>query len=274
MKQTIINEDILDLKLDREVDLIVTSPPYNLNIEYDSVRDSLSLKDYWIWVQNWLGKCYDLAAHTGRVCINVPLDVNTPSLGDLAFHANYVQLAKAAGWKYKNTAMWYKQNVINRTAWGSWKSASAPSMLTAFETVIIMYKGEWKKARRSESDITGKEFTDWTMNLWHITPETSKNGHPAPYPPELPKRCIKMFSYVDDVILDPFVGSGTTLVVAKALDREAIGVDISENYCEMTRKRLAGTEAHNLKDKWTDFTWTHKQHEKENSNSIMDVLGL
>jgi site-specific DNA-methyltransferase (adenine-specific) len=102
-----------------------------------------------------------------------------------------------------------------------------------------MYKHQWQKQRKGVSDITREEFLEWTNGVWTFSGESRKKvGHPAPFPIELPKRCIKLFSYVGDVVLDPFVGSGTTLLACLQLNRIGIGVEISESYCTLAVKRL------------------------------------
>ena len=123
----------------------------------------------------------------------------------------------------------------------SWMSASAPYVIAPVETILILYKGEtWKKPEKGVSDITREEFIAWTNGLWTFNGESAKRtGHPAPFPVELPHRCIKLFSYVDDIIFDPFLGSGSTLVAAAMNGRKAIGIDISAKYVELARNRIA-----------------------------------
>jgi site-specific DNA-methyltransferase (adenine-specific) len=108
------------------------------------------------------------------------------------------------------------------------------------ELIIILYKNTWKKTSGSkESDVTRDEFMSWTNGLWTFNGESKKRiGHPAPFPLELPKRCIKLFSYVGDTVLDPFVGSGTTLIAASMLERKGIGVDVDKGYCKLAKSRI------------------------------------
>jgi site-specific DNA-methyltransferase (adenine-specific) len=121
-------------------------------------------------------------------------------------------------------------------------SASAPYVIAPVEVVLILYKDQWKKTSGSkQSDITKEEFIAWTNGIWTFNGESKKRiGHPAPFPIELPRRCIKLFSFVGDVILDPFVGSGTTLIAACMNNRRGIGVDIDKTYCDLAIKRLYG----------------------------------
>jgi site-specific DNA-methyltransferase (adenine-specific) len=219
------------------IDLIVTSPPYNVGIEYGSNSDFLTYKEYLKFSKEWIRNCYKWSKTTGRLCINVPLDKN--KFGKNSVGADITQIAKSVGWKYQTTIIWNEQNISRRTAWGSWLSASAPYVIAPVELIIILYKDEWKKAKGGISDITKEEFIDWTNGLWTFNGESSKRiGHPAPFPRELPKRCIKLFSFVGDVVLDPFCGSGTTLIEAIQNRREAYGLEIDKNYIEIAERRI------------------------------------
>lgn len=226
---------------DGSVDLIVTSPPYNLDIDYDVYHDSVSYDDYLEWTAKWLKKVYLLAADDGRMCLNIPISNRKGVKGEgmISLYSDVVTVAKQVGWKYFTTIIWYGGHISKRTAWGSFMSASAPYVIPPAEAIVVLYKKQWKKKKKGESDITREEFIDWTLGVWTFRGESAKRiGHPAPFPIELPKRCIKLFSYVGDLVLDPFAGSGTTLVAAKMLNRRAIGVDISREYCELARRRV------------------------------------
>jgi site-specific DNA-methyltransferase (adenine-specific) len=106
--------------------------------------------------------------------------------------------------------------------------------------VVVLYKKEWKKTSGSlKSDITKEEFMNWTNGVWNFSGESKiKIGHPAPFPVELPKRCIKLFTYVEDIVLDPFLGSGSTLLACLDTNRRGIGIEIDKNYCDLAKKRL------------------------------------
>jgi len=134
--------------------------------------------------------------------------------------------------------------IFHNCSWGSFMSPSCPSFPTPFEHILVFAKEDKKLNRKGETDLTKEEFIDWSLALWKFPPETQmkKIGHPAMFPKELAKRCIKMFSYIDDTILDPFAGAGTTLVVAKELNRNAIGCELSEEYCKIIEDRLGINE--------------------------------
>jgi site-specific DNA-methyltransferase (adenine-specific) len=220
------------------VDLVVTSPPYNVDIKYASHKDAMDYDDYLSFTRDWLAKVFSLLKPDGRMCLNVPLDKNKG--GQQSVCADVTTLAKAVGFHYHSTVIWNEQNISRRTAWGSWLSASAPFVIAPVEVIIVLYKQSWKKTSGSgKSDVTRDEFLQWTNGVWTFSGE-SKNriGHPAPYPVELPRRCIKLFSFVGDTVLDPFLGSGSTLLACLQTDRAGIGVEVDEHYCQLATKRL------------------------------------
>jgi len=237
----IIHDNILTTRKisSEEIDLIITSPPYNLDIKYNSHNDTLSYKEYLNFSKKWLSRCFRWLKNDGRFCLNIPLDKNKG--GQQSVGADLTALAKKVGFKYHSTIIWNEGNISRRTAWGSWLSASAPYVIAPVELIVIFYKKYWKKTSGSKkSDISKKEFMEWTNGLWTFSGESKKRvGHPAPFPIELPRRCIKLFSYIDDTILDPFMGSGTTLIAAYLNNRKAIGLEFDKKYCELAKKRLS-----------------------------------
>ena len=222
------------------VDLIVTSPPYNVDIHYNSHKDDLSYDEYLEFTEKWLKKCYDLAKDDGRFCLNIPLDKNKG--GQQAVYADITELASKIGWNYHSTIIWDEGNIWRGNAWGSWMSASAPYVFAPVEVILLLYKKNWKKdsRRTRQNDITKQEFMRWTNGYWTFGGQTKKGagGHPAAFPIELPRRCIKLFSFVGDTVLDPFLGSGSTLIAAHLNKRKGIGVDIDKNYCDVAIDRL------------------------------------
>jgi site-specific DNA-methyltransferase (adenine-specific) len=248
----IINDDFLkiDYIKPNSIDLIVTSPPYNVDIEYEGYRDNIPYEKYLEFKEKWLRKAYDLLKPDGRICLNIPLDKSRGRTGEgfQSVYVDVVSIAKEIGFRYFSTIIWNESNISRRTAWGSFVSASAPYVIAPVEVIVLLYKHTWKKLRSGISDITPEEFKQWTLGLWTFPGENPKRvHHPAPFPLELPKRCIKLFSYVGDIVLDPFVGSGTTLIAAYLLKRKAIGVDISRKYCEIAKNRLINEAKVNLR---------------------------
>lgn len=236
---TIYNADSTRLTFipDSSIDLVVTSPPYNLDVAYNGYRDDVPYDRYLEWVDLWARELFRVASHGGRACINIPLDSNKG--GKRAVYADYVRVFLDAGWQYQTTIVWNEQNISRRTAWGSWMSPTAPFVTAPVEMVPVFFKGEWRRKKEGRtSDIERDEFLAWTLGTWDFPGENpGKVGHPAPFPTELPLRLIKLYSFVEDTVLDPFLGSGTSCAVAKQLRRRAIGVDIDEKYCAIAANR-------------------------------------
>ena len=235
------------------IDLTVTSPPYNLNIDYNSNDDSLPYVKYLTFTREWLTNVYAWTKSTGRLCLNIPLDTNKG--GKRPVGADITNIATSLGWKYHTTIVWNESNISRRTAWGSWLSASAPHIIAPVELILVLYKDEWKKKDRGQSDTERDEFIQWTNGLWTFNGESAKRvGHPAPFPEELPLRCIKLFSYVGDTIFDPFMGSGTTGVVAHKTERRFKGVELDDEYFSLSVNRIE----QEVKSGW-QTTLLHKQ---------------
>lgn len=223
-----------------KIDLVVTSPPYNLSIEYGKFDDSLHYEDYLKFTELWLKKVFILLKDDGRLCLNIPLDKSKN--GQKPVYADVLNVAQSIGFKYKTTIVWNEGNISRRTAWGSWLSASAPNVIAPVEMIAVLYKHTWKKKTKGTSTITKDEFIEWTNGLWTFSGESKKRvKHPAPFPLELPRRCIKLFSYKEDIILDPFLGSGTTLLAALLEGRKAIGVEINPEYVKLSIERIKNT---------------------------------
>ena len=243
----IINGDITELSLIYDsIDLVVTSPPYNLNIAYGSSNDYMPHDEYLKFSFDWMSKIYAAAKNDGRFCLNIPLDKN---LGEhTSVYADLVTMAKSVGWRYFTTIIWQQNHLGRRTAWGSWLSPSAPYVIAPVEMIAVFYKNQWKKIGNGSSDIAKKEFLNWTNGLWQFGSQNRNEifrgidkktkNHPAPFPLELPQRCIKLFSYEGDTVIDPFMGSGTTLVAAYNSNRKSIGVDIDTEYCQLALQRI------------------------------------
>jgi site-specific DNA-methyltransferase (adenine-specific) len=236
----IYNDDFLNINCigENTIDLIATSPPYNVDIRYNSFDDKILYDIYLEFTYKWMEKAYKLLRDDGRFCLNIPLDKNKG--GQQSVYADIITIAKKIGFKYHSTIVWNEQNISRRTAWGSWLSATAPYVIAPVEMIAILYKKRWKKISGSKkSDITKEEFIDWTNGVWTFMGERkTRVGHPAPFPVELPKRCIKLFTFVGDTVLDPFLGSGSTLIACVLTNRKGIGIEIDKNYCEIAKNRL------------------------------------
>ncbi len=238
----IVHGDCTNAKILKKntVDLTVTSPPYNLGMEYSGNEndDLMEYQDYLNFSNKWMKNVYAWTRATGRFCLNVGLDKNKG--GKRPVCADLTHIALKVGWKYHATIIWNEGNISRNTAWGSWKSASAPHVIAPVEVIIVLYKDTWKRERRGANDITGDEFKEWVKGMWSFPGESAKRiGHEAPFPRELPKRCIKLFSFVGDTVLDPFCGSGTTMIEAVINGRNGVGIERETKYCELSNKRIA-----------------------------------
>lgn len=235
---------------DNSIDLVVTSPPYNVDLgnnkynknPYDLYNDNRSHQNYLGWMKDILYILYRKIKTGGRICINIGDGKN----GSIPTSSDFIQIMVGMNYIPYTHIIWNKSQVGARTAWGSFNSPSSPSFPTPFEHILIFAKGSKKLQYKGISDLGKQEFIDWSLALWEFPPETrqSKIGHPAMFPEELPKRCIKMLSWVGAVVLDPFAGVGTTLRVAKQLNRKYIGFEISKDYCEIA-KSIIGAQGHN-----------------------------
>lgn len=245
----IYNADSTDLSFlpEQSVQLVVTSPPYNLGKDYGTARDDAAYFGYLEWVQSWCRELYRVLQPGGRLCLNIPLDINLSfddgkkrNASKQPVLADFTQLlVRDLGFVYNTTILWLEGNISRRTAWGSWLKASDPWVNTAAEAILVLSRDRRKRDGRGKiSDVNREEFMDWTLGLWTFNGQnTSQHGHPAPFPEELPRRLILLYSFRDDVVLDPFVGSGTTCRVAKNLGRRSIGIDVSSRYCGIAADR-------------------------------------
>jgi site-specific DNA-methyltransferase (adenine-specific) len=236
--QKLYCEDFLDFSAERNVNLIVTSPPYNVAKDYGAHDDASAYSDYLDFTRAYLAKLYDLAAPDGRLCLNVPLDKNKG--GQRPVGSDILQLALSLGWRYHSTIVWNEGNISRRTAWGSWLNASAPYVIAPVELILVLYKGNWRRpAKGRSSAISREEFMAWTNGLWTFNGASARRlGHPAPFPVELPLRCIKLFSFTTDTVLDPFCGSGSTLLACLETGRKGIGVELESRFCDLALRRL------------------------------------
>lgn len=239
---TIYNADATELAFlgDESVDLTVTSPPYNLDVSYNGYKDDVPYDAYREWVEAWARALYRVSSVGGRACINVPLDTNKG--GKRAVYADYVAAFLRAGWLYQTTIVWNEQNISRRTAWGSWRKPSAPFLTAPVEMIPVFYKQTWKRPDRGRTwAITADDFKNWSLGTWTFAgANPHRAGHPAPFPEELPRRLILLYSYHEDTVLDPFLGSGTTCRVAQRLGRTSVGVDIDAGYCDLAKASLSG----------------------------------
>ncbi len=232
------SESLLKKLPDNSVDLVFTSPPYNFGLEYTENQDDHYWEDYFSKLFRIFKECIRVTKYGGRIIINVQ-----PLFSDyIPSHHLISQFFIKEKLIWKGEILWEKNNYnCKYTAWGSWQSPSSPYLKYTWEFLEIFCKGDLKKnGARENVDISASEFKKWVVAKWSIAPARNMKtyGHPAMFPEELVKRVLKLFSFKGDIVLDPFNGVGTTTVVAERLGRHYIGIDISETYCEIARKRL------------------------------------
>ncbi len=219
---------------DDSVHLMVTSPPYNACKDYD---DNLTLEDYLLLLENVFEETYRVLVPGGRACINI---ANLGRKPYIPLHSHVIQIMQKIGFLMRGEIIWDK-NVGGGTAWGSWKSAANPVLRDQHEYILVFCKDTFsrKDSKEKENTITKKEFLEFTKSIWNFQPESAKKiGHPAPFPEELPYRCIQLFTFKDDVVLDPFIGSGTAAISAVKTGRKYVGYDIKKEYVEIAEKRI------------------------------------
>jgi len=226
------------------VDLIITSPPYNVGKAYgETVNDAKSYEEYLEFARLWLKGAYRVLKYGGRIAVNVPSCLQQSARSRYAYMTfDYVRLMREVGFVDMDWIVWVKSKdglpVAQSTAWGSWCSPSHPYLRDACEYVIVMAKGSKKRSdKKGKNDIKPEEFMQFTTNVWMIPPARDRE-HPAVFPKELPYRLIKLYTWEGDVVLDPFAGSGTTLVVGVELGRKVVGIEIEEKWCEVAVRRL------------------------------------
>ena len=235
---------------DDSVALTVSSPPYNLKIDYDNRDDNQPYQEYLAWLTDIFTEVYRVTKHGGRVAINIDAMTNRQDDKEKEYvrpiYAHLCNLMEPLGWKFRTEICWYKQNGVGKaTAWGSHLSCSNPVIIRNHEYVLVWSKGDYRlEGDNDQSDITKEEWAKMIYSTWFIQPETRKlAGHPAAFPEELVKRIIKLLSYRGDTVLDIFNGTGTTTYVAKLLKRHFIGIDNSEKYCDYARERLENADS-------------------------------
>jgi site-specific DNA-methyltransferase (adenine-specific) len=228
---------------DRSVHLAVTSPPYNVGKEYD--RD-LTLDQYRMLLQRVFVELYRVLADGGRACINV---ANLGRKPYIPLHSYVIQDMLGAGFQMRGEVIWNKgSSAGTSTAWGSWQSASNPTLRDVHEYILVFSKGEFsRKAKDKKSTISKAQFLQYTKSVWDFAAESAKRaGHPAPFPVELPYRCIQLYTFAGDVVLDPFCGIGTTCVAALKSGRRFVGYETDAEYVKAAESRLAAMQKGNM----------------------------
>ncbi len=229
---------------DNSLHLMITSPPYNVSKEYD---EDLSLVEYLEMLKKVFEETYRVLVNGGRACINVANLGRKPYI-PLSDYISKMMIE--IGFNMRGEIIWNKAaSASPSTAWGSWMSASNPTLRDIHEYILVFSKGDYKRELKKEeketkqNSILKENFMEWTKSIWTFNAESAKRvGHPAPFPIDLPYRLIQLFSFKTDIILDPFMGSGTTGVAALKSDRMFVGFEIKQEYIDLTNKRTAPFE--------------------------------
>jgi site-specific DNA-methyltransferase (adenine-specific) len=263
---TIINGDCVEVMKtlpESSVDLVVTSPPYGVNVKYDVYDDNLPMEEYWDFTIKWLTEAYRVLKDDGRIAVNVPIEVNVQERGGrILFNSEFWMRMKEVGFKFFGMVDLTEDSPhrVRQTAWGSWMSNSAPYIYNPKECVILAYKKSSKKLTKGESQWKGtptevkdeegnvktkmfyededkKEFMNLVFGRWEYFADT-KSLTKATFSLDIPSKAIKILTYKNDIVLDPFMGSGTTAVAAETLNRRWIGIELSENYTNIAKERV------------------------------------
>jgi len=225
---------------DHCVHLMVTSPPYNARKEYDK---DLTLEEYRQLLHDVFEETYRVLVTGGRACVNI---ANLGRKPYLPLHAMVIAEMLELGFLMRGEIIWDKAaSAASSTAWGSWLSAANPVLRDVHEYILVFSKGSFRRqAEGKESTIRKDDFLEWTKSVWSFPAASARQiGHPAPFPVELPRRLIELYTFKDDVVLDPFAGSGTTCLAARDLGRRYIGYEINPEYQQLAVERLAQEQA-------------------------------
>jgi len=228
------SENMKDIP-DKSVHLMITSPPYNCGKEYDK---DLTLEEYLQLLKNVMKEVYRVLVNGGRACINVANMGRKPYI-PLNAHINKIMLD--LGFLMRGEIIWDKSSSAGTsTAWGSFQSAKNPTLRDIHEYILVFSKGDYGRERKDKKDtIEKREFIEFTKSIWSFSAVSARKiGHPAPFPEELPRRLIQFYTFEEDVVLDPFIGSGQTALAAIKSNRNFIGYEIEKKYCELAEKRI------------------------------------
>ncbi len=231
--------DVLDMMKkipDSSIHFAVTSPPYNVGKDYDNHNDKMKHQDYLDWLYKVWEETKRVLVPGGRFAINI---APTGIRDFVAIHHDYIEQMKKLGMKFRTEILWYKQTMLKRTAWGSFKSPANPHIVPSWEYVLIFTKDQDRlDGDPKMADITKEEFMQFSDGFWKIKPETQRKGHPAPFPEDLIYRLMKFYSYKGNNVLDMFGGTGTVAVIAERTGRNFVHIDISPQYCKVASDRL------------------------------------
>jgi DNA modification methylase len=222
---------------DNSVHLMVTSPPYNVGKEYD--RD-ITLEEYLEFLGRVWREVYRVLVPGGRACVNV---ANLGRKPYIPVHSYIVQEMAQVGFLMRGEIIWDKgASASASTAWGSWRSPANPTLRDVHEYILVFCKAGFSRPNRAQrrATISREDFLEFTRSVWTFSAVSAKSvGHPAPFPVELPHRLIQLYTYEGDIVLDPFMGSGSTAIAALQGNRPYLGYEIEPEYVQLAVKRLS-----------------------------------
>ena len=262
----VINGDCIEVMAkmpESSVDLIVTSPPYGVGIAYDSFNDDIEFEQYKLFSASWLREAYRVLKDDGRIALNIPYEINRQDKGGRILMVSELwQVMKSIGYKFYGIVDLEEDSPhrSKTTAWGSWMSPSAPYIYNPKECVLLAYKKthikkikgepEWvgevmdigqedgtKKKKTVYQDEHKKEFMELVYGQWDYFADT-KQMTKATFSMDIPMKAIKILTYRNDIVLDPFTGSGTSICAAEIGGRRWIGIELSENYSKVAKDRV------------------------------------
>ena len=221
------------------VALMITSPPYNVGKDYD---EDLDLDEYLSLLRRVFTETYRVIEPGGRVAVNV---ANLGRKPYLPLNHLVGVLRTEVGFLLRGEIIWKKAKAAGgSTAWGSWQSAKNPTLRDVHEYVLVASKASFRRERTGTDTISKEDFLESTMSVWDILPESARRvGHPAPFPTELPRRLIQLYTFEGDLVLDPFLGSGSTAIAAVQTGRHYVGYDTDADYAALAEKRIASERA-------------------------------
>jgi len=218
------------------VHLMVTSPPYNVGKEYD---EDFTLKEYLKFLKSVWKEVHRVLVPGGRVCINV---ANLGRKPYIPLHSFIISDMIDSGFLMRGEIIWNKASSASpSTAWGSWLSATNPTLRDVHEYILVFSKDMFRRkcVEKRRNTISREEFLELTKSVWTFSAVSAKKvGHPAPFPIELPYRCIQLYTFKDEVVLDPFMGSGQTAIAAAKTKRHYVGYEIDEGYVKLAERRI------------------------------------
>ena len=258
----VINGDCIEVMSqmpEGSIDLIVTSPPYGVNIAYDTHDDDMFFWEYKAFSRQWLEEAFRVLKDDGRIALNIPYEINRQAKGGRIFFVSEIyQIMKEIGFNFFGIVDLEEDSPhrSKTTAWGSWMSPSSPYIYNPKECVILAYKKhhikkvkgvpQWKgepmvteegKTKMVYQEEDKREFMELVFGQWKYLND-SRPMTKATFSMDIPTKAIKILSYKNDIVLDPFNGSGTSCVAAEVLDRRWIGIELSENYTKIARERI------------------------------------